>query len=632
MVNYVGDAVITDVITDSSQAPELDGAFRVTSVVIDDQVYVYASGFDDNGIQILQVDADGQLTSVGFVRGAPSSPLLDPTDLDIAEVDGNLFLIVTSSRNDTVISFEIATEGPGIGLLTIADSVQNGSPDHDLDRPDHVEAFETANGSFVAIAAKDSSAVFVYQISDTGEMTLVDSADASDGASDLTLHTIGARTFLYVSGAADHGIAAFEVSADGTLTSVAELSVDGTVGEPLKAATVDGTDLLVNANSEGVFSVFSLAEDGTPAFLSSYDSMANDEILDLRHFQIVAIEGATFILSVIGDGVGIYSLDSDGTIELVKTVVSAADLRFATGLDYQEIDGRHFIVVTAFEADAVTTIEIGGGDDEIFGSPGDDTVLGFGGNDTMSGADGNDALFGGTGDDFIFPGFGSDHVDGGEGSDTVDYTNTWAVTVRLIAGVATSEIFEDSLVSIENITGSIYNDVLSGNAQANVIDGQDGNDRVAGLAGADVLRGGLGNDSLRGGADSDQLDGGEGNDRLMGQIGDDTLLGDAGEDFLLGGIGSDVLNGGADDDRLLGGGQSDTFVFENGGGFDQILDWQDGSDKIDLSDFEFVAFRAVLLRATEVDAGVQIEFDGGDVLQINGMTLDQLSSDDFLLA
>lgn len=632
MVNLVGDPVIKDVVMDSPAAPELDGAFRVVSTVIDDQIFVYAAGRDDNGIQILQMDAAGDLTPIGSVRTMPANQIIAPSDLEIAEINGAQFLIVTSSGNDTVISFEIGTTGPDLGLLTRVDTAQDGSPDHDLDRPDHVETFDTAHGSFVAIAAKEEGAVFIYQVSDDGDMTLVDSATVTNGTGDLAVHTIGARTFLYVSGDAESSIATFEIADSGALTDIDELGVSTVAGEPLEAARVDGTDLLVTANNNGVFSVFDLSADGAPSFLSSHDFMISDGIEDLRLFQIVTINGATLILSVIGDGVGIFSLSGNGHIELANTVVSASDLRGATGLDYQEIDGRHFIIITASDADAVTTIEIGAGDDTVFGGLANDVLLGFGGNDTMSGGDGRDELYGGSGDDVLSPDFGADFVDGGDGNDTVNYSNTWAVNVRLLAGRATADLFRDVLVSIENIHGSMFGDLLSGDSQDNVIDGDDGDDRINGLEGQDILRGGLGNDVLLGGLNDDILQGGAGDDKLQGQLGNDTLLGDAGNDFLIGGLGRDTLNGGAGDDRLLGGGQADVFVFESGGGFDQIADWQDGPDKIDLTDFEFASFDMVVSLATQAFVGVQIDFDNGDVLQINGMTLEDLSANDFILA
>lgn len=631
MTNFLGAPVITDVENDSVIAPELNGALRVTTVEIDGQTFVYASGFIDHGIQILQVDSDGQLTPIGSVRRTPQVPIVNPDQLDVVEVDGNYFLIVASSGNGAVFSFQITASGPDAGQLELVEKQEDGSLDHALIGPEHVETFDTDQGSFVAVTARDSNAVLIYQVSDTGSLTIVDSAGTSDGAGDLTLHSINDRTFLYVSGPDGDGLAAFEVAADGTLSLITELAAGSIVDEPLETVTINGVDLLVTANDAGLFTVYTLDANGLPTFLSDYDAFANDTFEDLRQFEIVNIEGATFLLSAISDGVAVYSLTEDGDITLVSHVVSAADLRFTSGLEYQEIDGRHFVIVSAFNSDAVVTLELGGDDDTIFGSPDGDILLGLSGDDTLSAADGNDTVLGGSGDDLLLPGFGSDTVDGGDGNDTVDYSNTWAVNVRLVAGRVTADLFRDTLVSIENVNGSDLNDVITGDALSNILNGNDGDDRLSGLAADDILFGGLGDDTLIGGQGNDMLEGGDDDDRLQGQLGDDTLLGDAGQDQLFGGLGRDVLNGGTEDDRLTGGGQADVFVFETGSGFDRILDWEDGADKMDLTEFEMVSFNAVRQIAVEVGAGLQLQFDSGDILQINGMTLADLTFNDVIL-
>jgi Ca2+-binding RTX toxin-like protein len=70
----------------------------------------------------------------------------------------------------------------------------------------------------------------------------------------------------------------------------------------------------------------------------------------------------------------------------------------------------------------------------------------------------------------------------------------------------------DVLSGFENIAGSSHNDVLIGDALANLLSGGAGHDRLSGRAGNDVLRGGAGNDQLRGQAGADILDGGAGRD------------------------------------------------------------------------------------------------------------------------
>ena len=61
----------------------------------------------------------------------------------------------------------------------------------------------------------------------------------------------------------------------------------------------------------------------------------------------------------------------------------------------------------------------------------------------------------------------------------------------------------DTLVSIENLVGSPYDDVLLGDRQGNLLEGRAGTDTLDGREGEDMLIGGSGSDKLIGGADKD---------------------------------------------------------------------------------------------------------------------------------
>ena len=127
-------------------------------------------------------------------------------------------------------------------------------------------------------------------------------------------------------------------------------------------------------------------------------------------------------------------------------------------------------------------------DDILAGDANLNTLDGLGGNDFIFGLGGNDTLTGGPGDDFI---------DGGDGAlDTVDYSSsTSGVTVDLAAGTASDGFGgTDTLVGIEAVVGSDFDDTLTGDAGNNVLDGGDGNDTIDGGAGDDTLDGGDGND------------------------------------------------------------------------------------------------------------------------------------------
>jgi serralysin len=124
-------------------------------------------------------------------------------------------------------------------------------------------------------------------------------------------------------------------------------------------------------------------------------------------------------------------------------------------------------------------------------------LSGEAGNDSLLGGAGNDRLYGGTGNDSAQGGPGDDLLDGGAGEDTASYTGATArVLVDLsISGPQDTEgAGTDTLVSIERLNGSSFDDSLIGNDAANKISGGAGNDYLTGGGGADRLTGGAGSD------------------------------------------------------------------------------------------------------------------------------------------
>jgi Ca2+-binding RTX toxin-like protein len=101
-------------------------------------------------------------------------------------------------------------------------------------------------------------------------------------------------------------------------------------------------------------------------------------------------------------------------------------------------------------------------------------------------------------DNTLYAGDGNNVLDGAAGNDTVSYAFASAgVTVSLAtAGAqATGGSGSDTLISIENLIGSGFNDNLTGNTANNVLDGGAGSDFLNGATGADTMLGGDGTDS-----------------------------------------------------------------------------------------------------------------------------------------
>jgi|CXWL01.1.fsa_nt_gi Ca2+-binding RTX toxin-like protein len=283
------------------------------------------------------------------------------------------------------------------------------------------------------------------------------------------------------------------------------------------------------------------------------------------------------------------------------------------GRDRVDYSGGTVGVIVNLSAGTATD---GSGNDTLINI---ENIIGSANADTLTGDTYSNDLYGSAGDDILSGGEGDDYLDGGTseskygpvtGSDTASYsTAASAVIVNLLLGTATGGAGNDSLISIENITGSPHADTLTGDANPNILDGG---------AGADNLKGGLGDDSyvvdstgdvvtekfnegidnvsssvnytLLANVENLTLTGvltinGTGNglaNNITGNSAINNLNGGGGSDTLSGGDGNDILNGGAGADTLVGGLGDDSYAVDNAN--DVIIEnLSEGIDKVNSS-------------------------------------------------
>lgn len=164
---------------------------------------------------------------------------------------------------------------------------------------------------------------------------------------------------------------------------------------------------------------------------------------------------------------------------------------------------------------------------------------------------GNDTIYGGGGYDVMIGDAGADYLDGGDGTDQADYETAKTGLIASLAdpSINTGDAKGDVYVSIENISGSAFNDTLYGDHQNNDMLGWPGDDIMYGLAGNDGMEGQEGNDTLIGGDDWDLLVGGAGQDTAVftGPIANYTVK-KSGTDYL---AGTQVGNEGTDTLRQI---------------------------------------------------------------------------------
>ena len=284
----------------------------------------------------------------------------------------------------------------------------------------------------------------------------------------------------------------------------------------------------------------------------------------------------------------------------------------------------------------------GGGDDILLGEDGNDTLYGGPGNDRLNGEAGDDQLNGGPGDDVLLGGTGRNTLDGGPGRDTASFEfATTGITANLDAPAESGNLVrQNTLVSIENLTGTDHDDTLIGDAGNNILAGRDGDDMLRGGPGDDLLRGGPGADVLEGGDGMDTADysqdtsgilhtegdtlhdieiiigsdyrdhlfgpdtrphesyastgtftfypgissdditiqGGPGNDEIHSNTGNDTLYGGPGDDYIVSTGGNNTLYGGPGDDYLRTGEEGNNTIYPGTG--DNRIHLGEGPDTV----------------------------------------------------
>ncbi|MCF1709395.1 hypothetical protein L0V05_11250 [Tabrizicola sp. J26] len=310
-------------------------------------------------------------------------------------------------------------------------------------------------------------------------------------------------------------------------------SIGDVVSETNSDSVTGGTDTVMS--NLAAYTLGANVENGR-ILSAGVASMTGNELNNL----LTAGAGNNVLNGGAGSDVASYSTASGGVrLNLAITTVQATG---GSGAD-RLIDIEH-LTGSAYS----DTLTGSGAANQLIGGAGNDVLDGGAGDDTMVGGDGSDIYFVDSAGDIVseinavaasggtdlvnsslgaytlganvengrilsgatanitgnslantvFAGAGNNTLDGDSGSDTASYIYAGsAVTVSLavLGAQATGGSGSDTLVDIEHLAGSGFNDSITGNAGDNRLVGNGGNDTIDGGAGADTMLGGDGSDT-----------------------------------------------------------------------------------------------------------------------------------------
>lgn len=325
-------------------------------------------------------------------------------------------------------------------------------------------------------------------------------------------------------------------------------ALDGGAGNDVLEG-LDGADVFTGGLGMDTVS-YAHSTAGVTADLSGFITNTNDAFND-TYFGIENLTGTNYDDHLYGDsndnvldgGTGTNQLDGNGGNDTVS---------YANATGAVSIDLASGSVTGASRTDTLVSIE---------------RVIGSSFNDTITGS---------AGDDWIDAGVGQDTIDGAGGNDTLSYASATGGVTATINGANSQN---DTISNFENIYGSVYGDMLTGDANNNVIEGGLGNDTLNGAIGTDTLSYANSvaavsvniSSALVASVAANSATGGEGSDTLAnfenitGSAYNDVLIGDGNANVIVGGDGNDMLIGGAGADTLSGGNGTDTVSYENAG-------------------------------------------------------------------
>ncbi len=582
---------VLTLVQDDGSGGQLESTFAITAHsqadvaqvrVLDlaGRTFVLASVSSDDTLLSFEVNSDGTTHAAGQIDAAAGYGIADPTDFQAVTIGGRTFIVLAAAGSSTLGVVEIDGEGrmapTDLVLDTLATRFQGVSA---------IDVVSTATHFFVIAGGVDDG-ISLFWLLQNGRLFHLDSLEDStssvlENVGAIDSYVTGNMLNIYVGSVTEAGISHVTVDISSLGQSVIGTGtgkvVSGGAGNDVITAVSGSNDLIGMGGADVFIFTASAAVDGVLGRVLDFE--VGQDRLDLSDLPLLNTV-AQLVFSAYTGGIEIsYN-------EYVLTLVSSDGQTIEPSVftDETVLNSKHLELgdfeplASVPDTDPGVVLTGTSGADVLQGGAGDDQLDGLGDDDTLEGFAGDDILNGGSGADILWDHAGDDTVSGDDGDDTF---HQGTGEDSYFGGLGTDTLIADYSAETPRLLTLFVNfQTFEGGALETLADRKvissienytligDYNVQITGNNLANVFRSDKGDDVINAGSGDDTVFAGGGADQVDGSFGHDLLYGEGGNDVLIGGSGNDTLLGGSGNDSLIGGDGNDAFF--GGSGADQL--------------------------------------------------------------
>ena len=366
---------------------ELEGAYDITTVVIDGSTYALVASLLDNGVQIIDItDPANPVATSSVTDGVDGfDTLKGASSITVVQSDLYTFALVASFGDNGVQAINITDPANPVAGSSIID----GSDGFDtLGGASSIASFVIGESTYVIVGSQTDNGIQILNTTildpvatpeiplDVSSVTDGDTFDTLDGASGITTVQIGLSTYALVASDSDDGVQIINISNPATPTATSSVS-DGSIFDTLDGAvgitTVrinSFTYALVTANTDDGIQIINISNPTTPiavASVSDGDTDVNNDTFDeldgARDITTVRINSFTYALvaSDSDDGIQIINMTNPASPTAVSSVSDGGifdTLDGATGITTVQMNASTYALVASRSDDGVQIIDI----------------------------------------------------------------------------------------------------------------------------------------------------------------------------------------------------------------------------------------------------------------------------------